>query len=50
MGEAYRCHVCRLELEYSAATDKLVIKTLDADRIAPVDPRVTRPCCSTAQI
>jgi hypothetical protein len=32
----YRCHVCRLELQYSAMTSRLIATTFDPDRQEPV--------------
>jgi hypothetical protein len=30
-GEIYRCHVCRLSLEFHLGTDKLIVAPLDFD-------------------
>jgi hypothetical protein len=30
-GEIYRCHVCRLSLEFHSATDKLIVAPLGFD-------------------
>jgi hypothetical protein len=30
-GEIYRCHVCRLSLEFHAGSDKLIVAPLDFD-------------------
>ena len=41
VGERYRCHVCRLSLEFDPATDKLTTTPLDLDHhVKPSAPRV----------
>ena len=44
-GVRYRCHVCRLTLEYQPSDDKLLVTSLDAERVHAVDPNaaVVRP-------
>ena len=41
-GERYRCHVCRLTLEFDADADKLTIAPLEADHHVESKPARTR--------
>ena len=40
IGERYRCHVCRLTLEFDGAIEKLTIAPLEADH--HVEPKPVR--------
>lgn len=42
VGERYRCHVCRLSLEFDANIDKLTIAPLETDHYVQPQPARAR--------
>ncbi len=42
VGERYRCHVCRLSLEFDGSVDKLTIAPLETDHYVEPEPARAR--------
>ena len=49
-GERYRCHVCRLTLDFDAQTEKFIVAPFETDHVTepppPRQPRTLPPTVS----
>ena len=47
VGDVYRCHVCRLELQFDEAKNQMEVTPFDTDKEPPQRPRVLPSTVST---